>query len=631
MNSPAKSSKGRILVEKLNALIEENLTVESFGVEELSSAVGYSRSHLHRVLQKETGKTISQFIREYRLEKALNILKEETSNVSEVAYEVGFGSASYFSKTFTKYFGFTPSEVKDRDFSGPPAEKQKSAFRLKAPKSTLNIALIFFAILVTGSTLIFLWKWLPENQRETDNPELSVALLPLRNLSVDPQNQHLVQGVGDAIARKLSGIQGLRVISQTSTSQMDLTTKSIVQIADELNTAYVLEGSIQKFGEKIRVEVGLVYGKNGIRIWSEHYDRDFRDIFLIENEIAEQVASSLKSELSPVEITAINRDYTDNAEAYDLYMKGIFELRTYTRTGVKLAHEYFKEAIELDPDFAMAYNWLGHSYIAMGSIFGAELDALDALEKAIVPIEKSLEIDPGLSEARPIHAFYYLYHDWDFRKAEEEYKKGLGSRVSEGYALYADYLNFVRRHEEALAVSRMQEVYEPYYPNSRMIMSLFYTGRTEEALDFAETRLKIMKNYWNLDSYGFVLLNSGAYQQAIDIFHEIFQIENLRYPRILGWLGAAYARSGQNVEAERILEELKARHRVSSAGSTGFFIAVVHSALGETDQALQWLGVAIDEHEMEIPWLISEPQLYDLHERPEFKMLVQKVGFPWSG
>jgi tetratricopeptide (TPR) repeat protein len=137
-----------------------------------------------------------------------------------------------------------------------------------------------------------------------------------------------------------------------------------------------------------------------------------------------------------------------------------------------------------------------------------------------------------------------------------------------------------------------------------------------------------MKNYWTMDSYGFILLNSGRYTEAIKIFLEIFKIENQRYPRILGWLGAAYAHSGQTDRAQEILEELKNRQAISSAGSTAFFTAVVCSALGETADALHWLRIAIDDHEMEIPWLISEPQFFHLHDHPTFAKMVAEIGFP---
>lgn len=607
------------LLQQIDALIEENLTKEDFGVEELASGIGYSRSHLHRKLHKLAGKTISQYIREYRLEKALEILKEEDLNVSEAAYTVGFSSATYFSKSFTAYFGFRPSEVKER---GKAIRNPK---KTSLPQSTLYVTL---AILVLGASIIFLWKWFPDRNQDHEGHKISIALMPLSNLSSDPQNQYLVQGVGDAIARKLSGLEEIRVISQTSTNQLPATELSLVHVAGKLKADYILEGSIQKVEDQIRVEVGLVIGRNGTRIWSEHYDRDFKDIFNIENEIAEHVASSLIAEISPAEISELYHGYTDNAEAYELFLKGVFELRTYTRNGVHLAQDYFKKAINLDSSFAMAYNRLGHTIVAQAAMFGAELDALDGLERASVLIEKSIELDPSLTETRPIRGFYYLYHDWDFKKAEKEYKIGIANNHPEGLGLYADYLNFLRRHDEALELCLKMEETEPYYPNTRIILSLYYTGQVEAALEYAETRLKIMKNYWILDCYGFVLLNSGNYEKAIEVFHQIFQIENIRYPRILGWMGSAYARSGDKNKALEIIKELQELKKESSAGAPAFFIATIQAALGKKTEALRWLSLAIEDHEMEIPWLISEPQFFELHDHPDFKKMVAEIGFP---
>ena len=615
------------LEHRLIELIEANLSNEQFGVSDLSSLLGYSRSHLHKKLQKECGKSVSRFIREYRLEKARAFLLDEGLNVSEAAYRAGFGSPSYFSKSFKSYFGYAPSEVSVReqeDQAALPSEDKDNVNRKRLG--------LIIPLLVTGISFIlamgFAWHWYPGKEDQSVSDELSIALLPFRNLSQVPENQYLCDGIGDAVVRKLSSIDRLRVVSRISTSHFADERIPFIQIADELKVPYLLEGSIQRHQDQVRVEVGLVNGKNGTRLWGEYYDRSLEDIFSIENEIADLVASSLSKELSPSMASRTNSGYTSNADAYENFLKGMFELRTYTRGGAIKSTEYFEKAIELDPDFAMAENWLGHSYIARSAMFGAELDAMEGLEKAIPHIERSIKMNPELKEARPIRAFYYLYHDWDFERAEEEYMVSLNTVQPESYALYADYLNFVRRHEEALEWSERLEDVEPYYLNTRKILSLYYTGRIEDALSYAEDRLRIMKNYWMLDSYGFVLLNSGRYEQAIQIFLELFELENQRYPRILGWLGAAYARSGQQEKAREILHELIARHEVSSAGSTGFFTAVVYAALGHTDDALHWLRVAIDSHEMEIPWLISEPQLFDLHDQPLFEEMVKEIGFP---
>ncbi len=628
MDPGRMQNKDQSLIQRLEQLIEEHLTDETFGVDRLASAMGYSRSHLHRKVLQASGKSVSQYMREYRLEKAHAILREEHLNVSEVAFAVGFGSASYFSRTFTDYFGFPPSEAG----SVPDMEHAQGAepLEIKSRKPLFGRILIpsMVALLFVASALLFIRTWIPERVSRNSDNEASIALLPFANLSNNPENLYFCQGVSDAIARKLSSFENLRVVSRISTGRyMDKRTP-IIQVARDLNTPFVLEGSIQRIENKIRVEVGLLNGRTGIRLWSENYDRDYDDIFEVENEIAEHVARSLSTTLSSRNDFESNQGYTTNPQAYDLYLRGLFELRTYTSAGARKSTEYFQRAVELDPDFAMAHNWLGHSYIARAAMFGMDLDALEGLELAIKHIEKSIEISPELKETRAIRAFYYLYHDWNFQKAEQEYILSLNKIQPESYALYADYLNFVRRHEEALEWSEKQEMNEPYYPNPRKVLSLYYLGRVEEAIEYAENRLRVQKNYWMMDTYGFVLLNSGRYQEAIEVFQEIFQIEQVRYPRILGWQGAAYARSGEEERAREIISELTEMKAVSSASSPAFFIAAVYSALEEYETALRWLRTAIDDHEMEIPWLISEPQFFDMHEHPDFRKLVQEVGFP---
>jgi tetratricopeptide (TPR) repeat protein len=348
----------------------------------------------------------------------------------------------------------------------------------------------------------------------------------------------------------------------------------------------------------------------------------------VQNEIAEKVAFSLETSLSPAERSDLDLGYTSNPQAYKLYMKARYEFGTYSRAGYKKAEDYATQAIALDANFALAYSLLGNISFAKGSIFGVELDAREALSQAFIHISKALEIEPDLPEAHAMKGFYYLYFDWDFKKAEDEYKLGMERFNTESYAYYADFLNFVGRHKEALELAIQLEYFEPYYPNTRMILSLFYNQMFVEAKEFALARLRTIQNYLTLDSYGFLLLNTGEYKEAIDIFKQIFELEGIRYPRIMGYLGAAYARSGQEDQARLIIKELEELRTQSTAGSLGFFIAVIYAALGENEKALGWITTATVEHEMEIPWLTTEPQFYALHELADFEALVKKVGFP---
>ncbi len=616
------------LITRLEKLVEKNLGNEQFGVEELASCAGISRSHLHRKLRAIAGKSASQFIRDYRLKKALILLKEGQLSVSEVAYGVGFSSSTYFSKSFTYLYGHPPSQVHKVDVPDPVIDPvlQPGRKGIRPVKRKWIIVLLALAILLPFS--IFFIIQLSGKNKSYEAHSKSVAILPFQNLSDDPVNAYFSVGVGDAIARKLSGVSDLRVVSNTLPVQKGGEQKSMMEIAHKLNTSYILDGSVQKFGEIIRVEVGLVSGKTGHRIWAEHYDRKFEDIFQVQNEIAEKVALSLEASLSPAERLDMNLGYTSNPLAYELYMKARYEFGTYSRAGYRKAEEYATQAIALDANFALAYSLLGNISFAKGSIFGVEQGAIESLEQAIIPIRKALEIEPDLPEAHALKGFYHLYFEWDFKKAEDEYKLGMERFNTESYAYYADFLNFVGRHKEALEVSKQLEYFEPYYPNTRMILSLFYNHMFVEAKEFALARLRTIQNYSTLDSYGFLLLNTGEYKEAIDIFKQIFELEGVRYPRIMGWLGAAYARSGQEDRARLLIKELEERRTQSTAGSPGFFIAVIYAALGENENALGWITTAIVEHEMEIPWLTTEPQFYALHEQADFNALVKKVGFP---
>ncbi len=618
----------QLLLPRLKQIVEENLDNEQFGVEELSRSIGISRSHLHRKMRAEIGQSISQFIREYRLGKALHLLKEGQHSVSEVAFLVGFGSASYFSRCFAHVYGHPPNMAGKIEPKGQNVRSLgwvKMQWTRSIPGKRIGMLIL---LLILISYTVFFIIQLSGRSRANEVITNSVAVLPFENLSDEPSNTYFSMGVGDAIARKLSTIADLRVVSQTAIFQKEGGNESIVNIARKLKTFYVLKGSVQKSGDMIRVEVGLVNGKTGHSIWAEHFDRKFDDIFQTQNEIAEKVALHMEITLSPEVRSKLNLGYTSNPLAYELYMKAYYEFTSYSRAGYRRAQEYVVQAIELDSSFALAYSLQGNIAIAKGSMFGVELGAMEALSQAIISIQKALEIEPDLPEAHAVKGFYHLYYDWDFKKAEQEFKKGIERFNAEGYALYIDYLNFAGRHKEALDMTQRLEHNEPYYPNSRMVLSLFYNQQIDEAMEYAHSRLRVMHNYVTMDSYGFLLLNSGKHQEAIRIFQQVFELENIRYPRILGWMGAAYARSGQRVKARELIDELMQHRALNSAGSPAFFIAVIHAAMDDTENALYWLSIAIDDHEMEIPWLTTEPQFYQIHNHKEFSAMVKKVGFP---
>lgn len=629
-----KNPANDAFLRKLMEEVEANIGNEQFSVEELADRMCMSRSHLHRKLKQTTGQSVNQFIREYRLQQAIILLREEDKTVSQVAFEVGFGSPSYFTTCFAEYYGYPPGEARYRlnqsgrpdSPSAPPVSKDRGHTR------RINRIVVGGFVLLCLAIVVLLYRQLTA---DSPNPEgtgapgsKSIAVLPFRHLNVDSENEYFSEGVVEAINRHLSGIGDLKVISLTSTDRYRESNKSAREIGKELNVSNLLEGSIQREEDMVRIEVRLIDAGTEGQVWAENYDRELEDIFKTQGEIAEKVVLALKARLSPEEKAVFDQSLTGNAEAYDLYLKGKYEYRTYTRNGNHRALQYFTEAVAIDPNYAPAHAGLGVSYISKASIFGTEMSALEALALAKPHLDKALELDPNLVEAHIWNGFYLLYNNWDFEGAEQEYRRAIVTDDPDALAIYADFLNFIRRHQEALEISERLDQTNPYYPNSRKILALYYSGRYDEAVEFARQRMVLFNNYLTLDNFGFVMLNTGNYQEAISLFSRALEIEGIRYPRILGWMGAAHARAGQEGEALKILEELKAKRKQTDAGSLAYFIAVIYAALDDKTSTLKWLQQAYNDHEMEIPWLKSEPQFYPLHEDPAFQELLNKVGFP---
>lgn len=588
-----------MLLEKLKKEVADNLTNEQFGVEALARNVGMSRSQLHRKLSVATGQSVSQFIREYRLQVGMELLQKGDLTAAEVAHRIGFGSATYFNKCFHEYYGFPPGEMK-----GKKAESARPPLHLNGTVHYARRPLAYHDI------------------RRT-----SIAVLPFRNLSADHHNQYFSEGVAEAIRTGLSQIGEIRVISRTSTDRYRKTRKHAREIAAELGVSALLEGSIQRSDNRVRIDVRLINGDSEDQVWAKSFDRELEDVFAIQAEIAGHIATELTAKLSAEEKSKLSAPGTRDPKAYDLFLKGIYEFRTYTNQGAHNAIHLMRQAIALDRKYAAAYGVLAYSYIGLATIWGAEAGAREALQKAKPHIDRALSLDPNLDMAHMLLGFYRLFNDWDFQAAEAEYKLAIASDDPDALAMYIDYLNFVSRHEEAMALAERLNANDPYYPNSRMVLTYVFMRRFEEAMAFSESRLKMFNNYSTLDAHAFLLLNMKRYKEAIACFKKAIAVAGIRVPRMLAWMGAASAKSGAGQKALEIIDEFKLRLAKKDKASIAFFIAVVYASLDDKRSALIWLKKAYRSHEMEMPWLMTEPQFYSLHAEPEFQSLAARMGF----
>jgi TolB-like protein/Flp pilus assembly protein TadD len=496
-------------------------------------------------------------------------------------------------------------------------------------KTGKNLTRISGLILVLLAVLFCFFYFFFRPGVNTALSDKSIAVLPFVDMSPGHDQAYLGDGLAEAVINSLASVKELRVIGRTSSFQFKEEKIDITKIGHILNVSTILEGSVQKIENRIRITIQLISTADNSHIWSHQYDEELNDIFKIQDNISASIIENLRLKWLD---SGEKQPITQNAEAYEFYLKGLYEYRTYTPQGNDNAVELYKKAIELDPMFASAYAGLAWSYDALGSMYSLKLTALEAFDLAKPFVDKSLELNPDLGEAHALLGYYYLYRNWDFKESENEYKKALqlDPSNSEAYSRYVNLLNFTGRHNEALTIANRQLEVEPYYPSARKAYCLFYLGRHQEAIQFQKTRLISFRSPYNFDVYGFLNLNSGNYPEAIKSFQQAIELLKIRVPRMLGWMGAAYAKAGQKEKAGELLDELEVLAKNSNAGAPNFFMAVIYTALDDKESALSALQKAFDGHESEMPWLLTEPQFYPLHKDSRFKDLVKKIGFPNS-
>ncbi|MFL1011527.1 helix-turn-helix domain-containing protein [Flavisericum labens] len=407
---PNELSLNEELIKKVENLIETNLENEQFGVNELAEELGASRSHLHRKLNALTGKSTSQFIREYRLQKAMVMLQDNVATASEIAYRVGFSSPTYFNTRFSEYFGYPPGEVKYRSSktedadSNIPIRVTSKRTRKKVKRKKLSSQLgILVAVFGGIALLVFLFITFNNptvqetelvNNKESNVGEKSIAVLPFKNLSNDESNQYFADGMRDDIINHLSKIESVLVKSRQSSDRYGSTDLSGLEIGEALGVNYIIDGSVQKYDDRIKIIVHLINAKNDTHLWSKDFDREFEDIFYLESEISRSIAKELNLVLSPSEIQEIEKIPTVNLEAYNLYKKGDYFLYQFSDEGFMLAEKYFNESIELDPKFALPYSGLSILSLYRGWPSPSEEDYLTAKGYAL----KAIELDDDLAE-----------------------------------------------------------------------------------------------------------------------------------------------------------------------------------------------------------------------------------------
>ena len=454
-----------------------------------------------------------------------------------------------------------------------------------------------------------------------------VAVLPFANISPDPRDGYFADGLTEEMISALSEVKGLRVIARTSVNHYKETSKTVAQIGNELGVAFVLEGSVRKAGNKVRVGAQLIEVESQEHIWSNQYDRNLNDIFSIQSDIAKKVADSLEVTLLSGERARIERKDTESTVAYVAYLKGRTLLHDRSEKAIKGAKEQFELAVREDERYAKAYSGLADIYMILGDYLFSPLPT--SLEEAKKHLEKALELDPNLAEARASLANYLMY-DYDFVGSENEFRRAieLNPSYASAHHWFASTLEQLGKNDEAFSEVMLAEELDPL--SSAITLSAVYrcisTGTFDEAL-------KRIRKLSEIDPESPLVAEAWmAYHFARKEWDEA-----LRYlrrmieadpddPYLDMDLAYIYAVTGRRNEAFPLVERLKAVPE--SARTKGNLIAFVYAGLGDLDECFRWLDYAYDKREIFIGWFRRYPLLENVRSDKRFGELLKRARLP---
>jgi serine/threonine-protein kinase len=492
----------------------------------------------------------------------------------------------------------------------------------KPKRRWMSIVLGIIAIGLIAVVVIFLFY--PELIL-IPSTDKSIAVLPFKNMSDSKEDEYFSDGLTEDIITQLSKISGIKkVIGRTSVMQYKGGNKSIHDIGKELGVTTVLEGSVRRSGNQVRIVAQLIDASNEGHLWAETYDKEMTQIFAIQSDVAQRIATALKAKLSPEEKERIAKKQTDNTEAYQLYLKGRFHWNKRTLANHRTAIEYFTQAIEKDSLYALAYAGLASTYVLLPEY---TVPVKEALPKAETAARKALDLDPTLAEPHSVIGTIKIY-EWDWADAETEFKKAieLDPNSPTAHQWYSRYFISLGRNEEALAEDKYAQELDPLslIINMCVGMDFLYMKQFDRALDQLQKTLDLDPNFpWAYLYLGECYEQQGKFDMAITAYKRAIISAGISL-EVLADMGYTYAKAGRKEEAVKVLRELL---QYSEQGnSVSWEIAVVYNGLGDKENAFRWLERAADEHNYGCILLKTDRFWDNVRSDPRFIALLKKMG-----
>jgi TolB-like protein/DNA-binding winged helix-turn-helix (wHTH) protein/Tfp pilus assembly protein PilF len=509
-----------------------------------------------------------------------------------------------------------------------PGHKPQGAGLVVAPKrrqwpmGRVIVALAF----ILSLPILSIWLFRSRGPRTT--PIRSLAVLPLENLSGDTAQNYFADGMTDELITDLAQISALRVISRTSVMVYKGAHKPLPQIARELNVDAVVEGTVLRSGDQVRITAQLIEASTDKHLWSQSYEGELRNTLALQNRVASAVANQIRINLTPQEQAALKNVKVVNPEAYESYLKGRYFWNKRTRDGLKVALAYFKQAIEEDPKYAQSYSGLADTYALLGDWQYAVMTPKEAFPKAKAAASKALELDSTLGEAHNSLAFVLDGFDWDFEAAGKEFQRAI--ELNPGYATahhwYAWHLSLLGRYDEAIAEMRKAENLDPLslIINADLAELLGLAHSYDESIRQSRKTIEMDPNFALAhNQLAQAYLQKHMYVEAVAELQKAVELSS-DSPTCIANLARAYFASGKRSEAVKLLGDL--RKRSNPGYSNAAEIAMIYASLGDTDQAMNWLERGYNERFN--PGVLLRPGFDSLRSDSRFQNLVHRIGLP---
>ena len=530
--------------------------------------------------------------------------------------------------------GFPVALILAWAFELTPEGIKRAEFADKLPKKSGRSRAWIYVVVIAGAIsvgLFFVGRYTAPNKQGTPAEVVtkSIAVLPFENLSHDPDNAYFADGIQEEILTRLSKIADLKVISRTSTQRFKSAPNNLLEIAKQLGVANILEGSVQRSADQVRVNVQLIKAATDAHLWADTFDRKLTDVFAVESEIAKVIADTLQAKLSGAEQSAIAARPTENSEAHELYLKGRYFFGKRTADDFKRAIDYFNQAIAKDPNYALAYAGIADSYALLPE-WSTESSAED-LPKAKAAADKALTLDNNLAEAHVSRGLLFADADLNLKGAKEEFERAIA--LNPNYANAHYFLGFtvlapLGQFDQAIAELKRAVELDPFSViiNFNLGFCYYYARRYPEAVVQAGKAAELGPGFFGPHALlGLVHEGSGQREQAITEYQRAYDLSRHSGSEAAYTLPVViYALKGERAKALQQLDEAKT---LAQRGEVrAFFVAVIYVRLGDKNQAIAWLQRSYQNKDFNLLNTINvDPLLDPLRGDPRFEALAEKV------